>query len=277
MKSASKMATNSPSRNFQPGIERSRLEAFAVRAVVIADLVSERRITLHHRSRHLYGFVGRVVEHLDLQLLARIFDLADAIHQAIDNILLVEDGQLNRHQRQFGEMRFRLSHLVLAVLVIQIDQLIAVHSVKRQQDQHHEIGNQQQHVEGIGVVQAFERGIEKMRPQVVAKPVRFHQGAAKQGEGSVQKRTPSGTRGNHRVRPPKLHKRLIVPDAASETAGTLAADLSNQGTENAAWREQLSARRITRPCSPRLTLMHVTANNSYNSKREIRWGSRPKR
>ncbi len=108
--------------------------------------------------------------------------------------MLVENRQLNRHHRQIGEVRFRLRDLVLAVFVIEIDQLVAVHSVKRQQDQHHEIGNQQPHVEGIGVIQAFERGIEKMGPQVMAKPVRFHQHAAKQGEDSVQKRTPSGIR-----------------------------------------------------------------------------------
>ena len=97
---------------------------------------------------------------------------------------------MNGHQRQFGEARFRLGDLVLAMLVIQIDQLVAVHSVKRQQDQHDEVGNQQHHVEGVGVIQAAECGIEEMRPQVMAKPVRFHQRAAKQGEDSVQKRTP---------------------------------------------------------------------------------------
>ena len=165
-------------RNFQPGIERAGLEALPIGAMVITDVVAQRCIAIDHRSRHLHGFVGGIVEHLDLQLLARIFNLADAVHQAVDDVLLVEDGQLNRHQRQIGEVRFRLSDFVLAMLVIEIDQLVAMHAVKREQNQHHEVGNQQPHIEGIGVIQAFKRGIEKMRPQVMAKPVRFHQGAA---------------------------------------------------------------------------------------------------
>ena len=205
MKSASKMATNSPVATLQPGIERARLEALAIGAMVIADVVAQRRIALDHAARHVDGLVGGIVEHLDLQLLARILDLADALDQAVDDVLLVEDGQLNRDLRQLGEARFRLGHLVLAVLVIEIDQLIAVHAVKRQQDQHDEVGNQQPHVEGVGVIQALERRVEKMRPQVMAKPVRFHQRAAEQDKGSVQKRTPSGWEwaSSHRIRPTK--------------------------------------------------------------------------
>ncbi len=121
---------------------------------------------------------------------ARILHLADALHQAIDDVLFVEDGQLNGDLRQFIEVRFRLGHFILAMLVIQVDQLVTVHPVKRQQDEHDEVGNQQHHVEGVGVIEAAEGGVEKMGPQVMAKPVRFRQGAAQQVEGSVQMCTP---------------------------------------------------------------------------------------
>ena len=152
----------------------------------IDDVVSERGVALDHGARNLDGLVGGIVEHLDLQLIARILDLADAIHQPVDDVLLIENRQLNGDARQFGEARFRFGDLILAVLVIEIDELVAVHSVERQQDQHDEIRNQQRHVEGVGVIQAAERGVEEVRPQVVAKPVRFHQHATQQAKEDVQ-------------------------------------------------------------------------------------------
>ena len=79
---------------------------------------------------------------------------------------------------KFGEVRFRLGDLVLAVLVVEIDQLIAMHSVKRQRDQHDEVRNQQRQIEGVRLIQTFERGVEEVRLQVMAKPVRFHQRAS---------------------------------------------------------------------------------------------------
>ena len=81
--------------------------------------------------------------------------------------------------RQLGEARRRLGHFVLAVLVIEIDELVAVHSVKRQQDQHDEVRNQQRQVKGVGLIEALESRVEEMRPQVMAKPVWFrHQRAS---------------------------------------------------------------------------------------------------
>ena len=42
------------------------------------------------------GFVGRVVENLDLQLLPRIFKSAAGLDQPLDDELLVVNGQLHR-------------------------------------------------------------------------------------------------------------------------------------------------------------------------------------
>ena len=137
------MATNSPVDDFQSGIERARLEAFAVGAMVIADVVSERGVAFDHAARHLDGLIGGIVEYLDLQLLARIIDLADALHQPVDDVLLIEDGELNGDARQLGEVRRRVRHLVLAVLVIEVDELIAVHpgAGRKLSPRSHQVGN----------------------------------------------------------------------------------------------------------------------------------------
>jgi hypothetical protein len=105
------------------------------------------------------------------------------------------------------------------MLVVKINKLVAMHSIKRQQNQDNEVGNQQQHVEGVGLIQALEGGIEKMGLHVMAKPVRFHQRASEQAEDNVQKRTPGA---NVEERPERSASRKalpikIVPEAREET------------------------------------------------------------
>src|SRR5271165_6495126 len=174
------------SGDLQAGIERTCLVAFAIGAMVIADVVAQRRVAIDHGLRNLDRLVGGIIQHLDFQLFARVFQLADAVHQAINHVLFVEDWQLDRNPRQLREARRRLRDLVLAVLVIEVNQLVAMHAVKRQQDQHDEIRNQQRHVEGVGVVQSFERGVQEVGPKVMAQPARFQQQTTNQAEDSVQ-------------------------------------------------------------------------------------------
>src|SRR5579863_3319927 len=52
------------------------------------------------------------------------------------------------------------------MLVIKVNQNVAVHPVGGQQDQHNEIRNQQRAIEGVGVVKALESLIEKMVAEV---------------------------------------------------------------------------------------------------------------
>ena len=55
---------------------------------------------------------------------------ADGFEQAVDHELLVEDGQLDGDARQFGEVCRRVrAVVVLAVLVVEIDQRVAVDAV----------------------------------------------------------------------------------------------------------------------------------------------------
>ena len=72
-------------------LKRPCLESVTIGAVMVADRVSKRCITLHYRVCHLDRFVGRIIEHLDIQLVARILHFADCIYQTIDHELFVED------------------------------------------------------------------------------------------------------------------------------------------------------------------------------------------
>ena len=80
--------------------------------------------------------------------------------------MFVENGQLHRDPWQIRKMLRRFGGAVFLVLVIKINQHIAMHAIPRQQDQHNEIRNQQRHIKGVGLIQAFKRGIEEMLANV---------------------------------------------------------------------------------------------------------------
>ena len=104
--------------HFESGVEGPGLEAVPVGAVNIDDVVPESGVAVDDCRGHLAGFVGGVVEHLDLELLARVFHGADRLDQPVDHKLLVEDGQLDGDPRQFVERPRRVGVVVLAVLEV---------------------------------------------------------------------------------------------------------------------------------------------------------------
>ena len=119
-------------RRFHPLRQRTGFVTLAVAAMVVADRITQRCIALHQPSRHFDGFVGGIVEQLDVEFLPRILQLADRLQQPLHHILLVEDRQLHRNSRQFLKPRRRLGSPLIAVLVVEIDQNVAVRPVTRQ-------------------------------------------------------------------------------------------------------------------------------------------------
>ena len=118
-------------RRLHPLRQRARFEALAIRAVMVGDGIAQRRIALHQTASHVDGLVGRVVQHLNVELFPRIFQLADRLQQPLHNILLVEDRQLHGDPRQVFKIRRRLGRAFFPVLVIQIHQHVAMHPICR--------------------------------------------------------------------------------------------------------------------------------------------------
>ena len=81
-------------------------------------------------SATLQRFVGRVVQDLDLEKLARILDLADGVDQPIGDVHLVVDRELNRDRGQRFLHAGRDGHPPL-VLHVQVNEVIPVPSVYR--------------------------------------------------------------------------------------------------------------------------------------------------
>jgi hypothetical protein len=59
-----------------------------------------------------------------------------------------------------------LGGAVLAVLVVEVDQNVAMRAVSGQKNEDDEIGNQQGEVESVGVIEAAERGVEEVIAEV---------------------------------------------------------------------------------------------------------------
>jgi len=62
------------------------------------------------------------------------------LQQALDYVLLVENRELHRDPWQVCETGNWLGSAVLAMLVIEVDEDVAVHSIASQQNQNNEIG-----------------------------------------------------------------------------------------------------------------------------------------
>ncbi len=149
-------------RGLQASFEGSGFVAFAIGAVEVDHRISERGVAIDEQARDFHGFVGRIVEQLDVELVFRVIEAADGIEKAVDYVLLIEDRQLHGDARQFGKVSGRFGRLVLLVLVIKIDQPVAVSAIGRQDDEDDEVGNQQGEVESIDLVKALESLVQKM-------------------------------------------------------------------------------------------------------------------
>ena len=76
---------------FQTLGQGASFKALPIIAVQVFDGMSQGGIAIDQDARDLDGFVGRVVEQLDIELVLRIVEPADSVEEPIDNVLLVID------------------------------------------------------------------------------------------------------------------------------------------------------------------------------------------
>ncbi len=99
-------------RGLQTLGERAGLVSGAVSAMQIVNRQAQRLIALHARARHLPRFVGGIVEHLNVQQLARIIEARHCIHQALDHVALVVDGKLYGNLGPLGDRGRRAGNVL---------------------------------------------------------------------------------------------------------------------------------------------------------------------
>ena len=143
--------------HLKAGIQRSGLVAVTIGAVNVSDGVAQSRIARHNGGGHLLSFVGRVVQHLNIQFLARILHGADRLNQPVDDELLVEDGQLHGHARQLREVLRGVRMVVLLEFVVVVAHGVTMNAVVREGDHHREVRQQHRQIKPVPVVKSLER------------------------------------------------------------------------------------------------------------------------
>jgi len=89
---------------------------------------------------------------LNIKLVGRILHGADRLNQSVNDELLIEDGQLHGHARQFVEVARRIRVVFLLILEIEVAHSVAMNTIKRQDDHDCEIGNEHGHIERVQAV-----------------------------------------------------------------------------------------------------------------------------
>ena len=95
------MATNSPVADLQPFLQRAGFETLRDCRDGCRQIGSAQRADSARRSRDATAlrFVGRVVEHLDFEQLARVIELRDGFDQPLDHVALVVNRELHGNLR----------------------------------------------------------------------------------------------------------------------------------------------------------------------------------
>ena len=124
-------------------IERTGLEALAIRAVVILDVDA---LSGKPPDRHVGdapSLVSRIVQDLNFEAIAWVIDPADRLNEAIGHVHLVVQGQLDRHDRSRIERR-RGGRSLVPVFHVEINKVVPVPTVNREDNQDEEICGERQ-------------------------------------------------------------------------------------------------------------------------------------
>jgi hypothetical protein len=101
------------------------------------------------------SFVGGIVQDLNFEQFPRVIELGDGVDEALDDVALVVNGELDSDARPFGDFRRRPGG-ILAVPEKVVDQRIAVNPVGGENHEHNEIGRHNGDIEHIDLIEALE-------------------------------------------------------------------------------------------------------------------------
>ncbi len=128
--------------HLESGIESAGLETMTVGAVYVNDGMAQCGEALDNARGNFLGLVSRVVEDLNFEFFARVFDGADGIDEAVNDELFVEDGKLDGDAGQLFKVPGRVRVIVFAVLEVEVTHGVAVDAVDRKDDHHREVRQQ---------------------------------------------------------------------------------------------------------------------------------------
>src|SRR5215471_14117857 len=112
--------------------QSSRFKPFAITPVMVGDWVSQSCIMLNQIGCYRRSFIRGVIQHLDFELVFGVIQVTYCFDQPTHHVLLVENRQLNGYPRWLFESSRRRACAPVFVLVIQIHEDVAMHSVRGQ-------------------------------------------------------------------------------------------------------------------------------------------------
>ena len=93
----------------------------------IRDVEPALGLPLDRLCRNVAGLIARVVQHLDLEQMARVIELADSLDQAVRHVHFIENRKLDGDARQWIERRGGLLGYVVPVLHVKIHEVDRCH------------------------------------------------------------------------------------------------------------------------------------------------------
>src|ERR1700683_1898571 len=192
-------------RRFQAFLQRTGFIAFAVVAMDVTNGHSEGPVAFYTVAGDLAGLVGRIVENLNLEQLARIVELRNGFDKPFDDVAFVINGELNGDFGPGSYLRRRPRN-VLSIFIIVVNQGVAVNAVGSQNDHYEKIRQHDCKIEGIQLVNSaewIEFGVHVPAPVVGERA-----GGSKPGSHPRRR----VVKQNHEF----IASRIAVPDGRSE-------------------------------------------------------------
>lgn len=152
---------------FQPFLEGARFETLAIGPVMVFDVVPDISISFTEGLGESMGIVGGIVEDLNLQQIARVFNFHHFVDEALQNIALVIEGKLNGDGRQLLKAQPRFGNRLFSMFEIGSNHLEPVHPIDRKDAEKSKIRNENRPVEPTQVVNTGEGIVEQAAGQLV--------------------------------------------------------------------------------------------------------------
>ena len=124
--------------------QRARLKPAAIAAMDQFEVHAACPLQLHARASQRRGAIGRIVQHLNLQAIARPVQVCGRVDDALDDARLVVQRELHRDNRGLDEID--RARAVVPVAPVLHDQQQHVHAVNRQIRRGERVEHNQQHM-----------------------------------------------------------------------------------------------------------------------------------
>src|ERR1700680_3324199 len=106
------------------------LKSFSISSVKIGNRTPLPCVVSYQATRNRDRLIRRIVENLDVKFVQRIVKLVKGFQQSFDDALLVQDRNLDGDARQFGKSMFGLGSSVFLILIVKIDEQVAVSAIR---------------------------------------------------------------------------------------------------------------------------------------------------